>query len=596
MKRMRCARWAAPILGILAGLTLAGQSRALGQLANSNADVLDARGIEAIFSLNGFGVGLAMAETGRPGLTGFDLPMFTHPLLTPAGIFTEDNIALPNGGPNSHSQGVAGVVISRDPNVRGVSPFASFYASEWLTGDTDLADEESVAISSQHLALIGNRNGFRIFGVRAINHSYGVGPVGNPTGARLSTMFADWSARRFDALHVTAGDELGFAIGRNDLLAGWNDISVGFTRRDDMGFFTIVDEANYNGRWPANGRVLVDIVAPGSDIRMLDIGGGQQVSSGSSFAAPLVTGAVGTLQYYAQQQVLGMNARFDRDAFRHEVMKAVMMNSAEKREGVLGMGKTITRSVLTDPNTLVNPFPVADPRHAAFENIRSQPNNRAGDTMDWIDRRDADNAGAPNPQFLPRDRHPLDDQLGTGQLNITRAVAQFVAGEYDPGPIPLVAWDYHATGGAGGNTIYRFQQFFDVGDWVAVTLAWDRLVNLNDGMGGSSGLFDRGESFTESGFADLDLYLIPVGANALAASVARSTSTLYTVEHIFHQITAQDGAGMYEIWVRHAAGNVAPQDYALAWWAVVPAPGSVTLILGGVLLVMRRPQRWASAA
>src|SRR5207244_973743 len=83
-----------------------------------------------------------------------------------------------------------------------------------------------------------------------------------------------------------------------------------------------------------DGRTLVHLIAPGADIQVPeytpDGNGKYVVGAGSSFAVPHATGTVALLQEAAKD--LGQDAK------RHEVMKAVLINSAEKIEGRLGMG------------------------------------------------------------------------------------------------------------------------------------------------------------------------------------------------------------------------------------------------------------------
>src|SRR3954453_1157633 len=73
---------------------------------------------------------------------------------------------------------------------------------------------------------------------------------------------------------------------------------------------------------------------PGRDVRRIVGNDGSFLDFGTSFSAPLVTGTVALLQQYALQHSLPTNAR------KHEVMKAVLMNSADKLAGVQGSTRT----------------------------------------------------------------------------------------------------------------------------------------------------------------------------------------------------------------------------------------------------------------
>jgi Subtilase family len=53
-------------------------------------------------------------------------------------------------------------------------------------------------------------------------------------------------------------------------------------------------------------------------------------NDGTSYAAPHVSGTVALLQQYAEQKIAASTPRWDADARRHEVMKAVLLNSADK--------------------------------------------------------------------------------------------------------------------------------------------------------------------------------------------------------------------------------------------------------------------------
>jgi dynactin complex subunit len=101
--------------------------------------------------------------------------------------------------------------------------------------------------------------------------------------------------------------------------------------------------------------------------------------------------------------------------------------------------------------------------------------------------------------------------------------------------------------------------------FVAITLVWDRLVELQDRN--QNNLYDPGEEFRDRGLNNLDLYLLKVDDNNLDnAIVCQSVSEVDSVEHIFCPVPAQ---GQYKIRVQFRQQvNTATQSYALAWWTV----------------------------
>jgi hypothetical protein len=100
------------------------------------------------------------------------------------------------------------------------------------------------------------------------------------------------------------------------------------------------------------------------------------------------------------------------------------------------------------------------------------------------------------------------------------------------------------------------------GSFVSITLAWDRLVELQDVNGNRE--YDLGEEFRDRGVNHLDLYLMKAEDDNIEQSIWSSVSSVDSIQHIFQQVPA---AGKYKIRVHfRQAVNVPTQAYALAWW------------------------------
>jgi hypothetical protein len=84
---------------------------------------------------------------------------------------------------------------------------------------------------------------------------------------------------------------------------------------------------------------------------------------------------------------------------------------------------------------------------------------------------------------------------------------------------------------------------------------WDREVFLESG---SPDTYERGDTFMDNGFKDLDFYLAPAG-QGIDQAIAASTSTDWNLEHIFHSVPAN---GNYELWASLAGGEFTTVDYA----------------------------------
>lgn len=256
---------------------------------------------------------------------------------------------------------------------------------------------------------------------------------------------------------------------------------------------------------------------------------------GTSYATPHVTGTVALLQQFANDKVTNVggihwgntfgSGTHNHTAKRHEVMKAVLLNSADKLFGIQGSLRDVERR----------------------------------DGSSWFDT-----PAASNPAIS------LDLEFGAGHLNAQRALWQFENGEWDPfAPIPSIGWDFGETGGPGTILRYPFDQSLQPGAFISVTLAWDRFVDKT----GSSTSFSPGDIFFGAGMNDLDIYLMPAGWVDFNEAITGlySVSANDNVEHFFGQIPS---AGDYEIVVNHFPGErETDQHFALAWWyGVGPLP------------------------
>lgn len=454
-----------------------------------------------------------------------------------------------------HATEVAGVMIANGNINKGVAINASLHSASFgLTGSS----QGITVLATQQIA---QQNGGTI---AAINHSWGFGPLNaGPNGASLVSLGHDWVTTRFNTLQVIAGDELQNPASHPGAPSdAYNVLNVSaLTDVSGSGVGVYDRYAGFNRRVPApGGREIVHLAAPGVNILSTTIGGTRYSGvDGTSFAAPHVTGAVAQVRQFLNQQTngpfpIGMGT-YDATSFDHRLMKAVLMNSADKikddgtfmvngnavQQGfLLGMDKTILR-------------------------------DSAG-TQTWIT----------SPAFT-NDLDPLDDNIGAGALNVERAITQTSFGRFRPGDIPLIGFDVNAV--AGGNSrFYTFGPELLLESFVSITLVWDRPTTLNDTD--NDNLFDIGESFTAGLLADLDIILWAFEEETMdfTRQVASSISSVNNEEHIFAQL---DQTTNYRLEV-NAAGGAANTTYALAWWAV-PTPGTgVLLIVAGLFGARRR--------
>jgi subtilisin family serine protease len=505
--------------------------------ASATNESLGEQGINALqlhqapYNLIGRKIAIGQVEIGRPSKFGLDKAAAWQPATPLAGVFYRNKTAKANANLDNHAGMVAAVMVSRDKRAMGVAPGARLYSA--AVGPLKHGGQPEECLTTQFVA---QQNGGD---VRAINFSFGESLQRDPRqdakldGNALLTQCLDWLSHSDNVLFVIAGNQ-----GRGGIpipTDHYNGITTAYTTKR-QGKFTKVDFANLSALPVGSGsrliqreinvgeRRAVNLLAPGTKISVYNIQGKMVQVSGTSFAAPHITASVALLQEFGDRQLRQSQPHWSLASRRHEVMKAVLLNSADKLQDrgdglLLGM----TRTILNKKN------------------------------QNWLE-----SDAYKNPQI------PLDIEMGTGQLNIFRAYQQFSSGQWSPEN--LVAnrgWDY---GNVSANSFqdYVLEKPLQANSFVALTLVWDRLVELQDTNGNQQ--YDIGETFRDRGLNKLDLSLMSAEENNPAKSTCSSLSNEDSVQHIFCPIPT---TGRYKIRVQYRQQvNEKMQPYALAWWTV----------------------------
>jgi Subtilase family/Dickkopf N-terminal cysteine-rich region len=211
-------------------------------------------------------------NTGHPDLSGniVDEKCYCSNDCCPDNTDEDDSAEDDNG----HGTHVAGIIASQDSTYKGVAYNADLYIVKVLDSNGDLASYNDVDNAIEWC---------EDQGVDIISMSFGTDTVYTPSNC------PSWSETEINnaynsGIFIDASSGNGYSFsGISYPACSSNVVSVGATTKSD-------DLASYTNRY-----TTLDLLAPGSSITSLFLGGGTATASGTSVSAPHVAGAAALL-------------------------------------------------------------------------------------------------------------------------------------------------------------------------------------------------------------------------------------------------------------------------------------------------------------
>lgn len=418
----------------------------------------------------------------------------------------------------------------------------------------------------------------RAYGILGWNNSWGRGLELNDNGANQCARFVDWHTRTHDSLFFgAAGNNADLPAMNPGINLPWdayNGITVGGLAQEGDGSYTT--RINWSQYWidPDDGTDLdvrgkPDILAPATSISNDGAGTAREIEeSGTSFATPHVAGASVLLV----QRGLPLGDVWNSNHLAH---KAIILNSARKR--------FINKIFAPDPDDVFDYSGGAQDGYPALARTDQQPSD--GDYLDGKVVRTGLTSTAPKTaEWTPTEwvsfdgrlltvTRPLDDEQGTGALDVRRVLTQHAGGEQEeklqnPGGITPIGWNREPLSADFGVDEYEFNFPIRQGTFITATLTWDRRIKEDDG----DDIVEETDVYSEdtSGLGvvpDFDLYIYYKDE-----LVAQSISYDENVEHLHYPVPETAKPFEYSIRVDLLGSGSTFYNYGLAWWTRETSP------------------------